>query len=207
MWTAEHEAHAKSMRERPRSYTRDEALEERAPSPMGPRFMGVAGTVVPISLTRGYHALVSQSDYERVAALKWRAHTGSDGRVYAKAHMPGSGRRGKSLSMHRFILGVTDPKVKVDHADGDGLHNWRTNLRRSSNAQNVRNQAKHRDSTSPYKGIYQLKNGLWRAQIMCQYKKIYLGTFTSPKDAALCYDANAKKLHGEFARLNFAEVA
>lgn len=44
-----------------------------------------------IPLTRGYSALVSPQDYERVAALNWQVSL-KDGRAYAKAHVPGSGK-------------------------------------------------------------------------------------------------------------------
>lgn len=164
-------------------------------------------TVIPVMLTRGYHALVSVEDYERVSAIKWRACIDERSQiVYARAHLPGSGKRGVDLIMHRFIMNAA-PGQRIDHRDGDGLHNWRENLRPATNAQNVRNQRGHitGKATSKFKGVYRLPSGLFRAQIMCQYRKINLGSFTTEQDAAMAYDANARKLHGEFARLNFAE--
>jgi len=158
-------------------------------------------------LNHGFHALVSVEDYERVSQIKWRARwIKKELRYYAVAHLPGSGRRGKSIMMHRFIVGAA-PDQRVDHIDGDGLHNWRENLRSASNAQNIRNQRPHISGkiTSKYKGVYRLPGGRYRAQIMCQYKKINLGTFADEREAARTYDLNALKLHGEFARVNFPE--
>lgn len=163
---------------------------------------------VLVPLTRGYSALVDMEDYARVSALKWQVHIEPDGRLYATAHVPGSGQGGKSVLMHRFVKGVTDPKIKIDHKDGEGLHNWRDNLRIANNRQNISNQKKHKDCKNQFKGVSRLPNGTWRASITVQYKKKYLGRFATEELAARAYDEAARRLHGEFAHCNFQkEVA
>lgn len=159
-----------------------------------------------VPLTRGYSALVDEADYERVSALKWQVSL-RDGRAYAKAHVPGSGKHGKIFLMHRFLKGITDPRIKVDHKDGDGLHNWQDNLRAANNRQNISNQKKHKDCKNKFKGVTRRPDGTWRAQIMAQYKKKNLGNFPTEEAAAHGYDEAARRLHGEFAYLNFPEVA
>jgi len=111
--------------------------------------------------------------------------------------------------MHRVILGAADPAVKVDHRDGDGLNNRRSNLRKSTNAENIRNQAPHRDKkTSKLKGVcFYPKTGRYRAQIMADYRKVNLGSYATAEIAARVYDAAARELHGEFARVNFPQEA
>jgi hypothetical protein len=163
--------------------------------------------VIPVRLTRGYHALVSEQDYERVAAIKWRVKVDPDGRAYAVAHRPGSGKHGKSILMHRFVLGITDSNIKVDHANGLTLCNWRENLRPATNAENISNQRPHRDKrTSKLKGVcLNRRNGKFRAQIERHYHKINLGDFPTELDAARAYDAKARELFGPFARCNFPE--
>lgn len=164
------------------------------------------GTVTTILLNRGYHALIDIADFERVSAIKWRAHAKKDGTVYAEAHAPGSGHRGHSILMHRFILGYVPGDPRVDHKDGDGLHNWRSNLRPATNAENIRNQRPHKDKKgSKFKGVCRNKNGSYRAQITFNQKKKNLGSFNDEIQAARVYDAAAYKMHGEFARLNFVK--
>lgn len=154
--------------------------------------------LVAVVLTRGYSALVDVADYPLVREKKWRVHVCVDGQTYAVA---GSGAQ--TLTMHRLIMG-TPAGERVDHIDGDGLHNWRTNLRRCTNAQNIRNSKMSKRATSGFKGVSLMcKPGQFRAQICCQYKKINLGNFPTAVEAARAYDAAALKLFGAFARTNF----
>lgn len=105
--------------------------------------------------------------------------------------------------MHRVILGETNPEVCIDHQDGDGLNNRRCNLRRCTNEQNSRNQRAHRNKrTSAFKGVYRMADGQFRAHITVHYKKFNLGNYPTQEAAAEAYDKAARKLHGEFARLN-----
>lgn len=47
--------------------------------------------------------------------------------------------------MHRWIMGVTDPEIEVDHRDNDGLNNQRYNLRPCTHLQNMRFRQPERD--------------------------------------------------------------
>jgi len=125
--------------------------------------------------------------------------------VYAvrKTHGPHSSR--KSLYLHREILGVTEPRVKVDHLNGDGLDNQRENLRACSTAQNNMNRAKRRRrSSSTYKGVcWHTRYGRFQAEIKLNGKSKFLGMFETEVDAALAYDAAAREHFGQFACTNF----
>jgi hypothetical protein len=163
-----------------------------------------------IQLTQGYFATVPNSDFARVSALgSWQAGVsrradGSIATVYAVHHTKKQ-NKAITLAMHRFILGITDSKIKVDHKDGDGLHNWRRNLRVASKGDNAHNSRLRCDNLSGFKGVWWNKNEQrYKAGIRINGKNKHLGTF--PKDqliaAIQAYDRAAIRYFGRFACTN-----
>lgn len=110
---------------------------------------------------------------------------------------------GKRLLLHRVIMQVTDPNVPVDHIDGDTLNNQRSNIRIATPSGNQCNQKIRSDNSSGYRGVskYRHRDG-WIATIQVMGKQHRLGVFDTAHEAALAYNAAAKRLHGRFARLN-----
>jgi len=147
-----------------------------------------------IPLTHGKIALVSDEDYERVNQFKWRASW--QGRHWYAAS-------GDNTKLHRFILGLENPKIIVDHIDGDELNCQRSNMRVCTNAENLRNRGKQKNNTSGFKGvIWYAPSRKWRAQIKLNGNRKHLGHFDNIIDAARAYDEAAVKYFGEFAQLN-----
>lgn len=172
----------------------------------GPKFMAneawQAGDIVGMLLTCDQVVIVDACDYPLVAGHRWAA-TRVAGIWYAKAtvRMP-DGRR-TSLMMHRLILGLSHGDNRnVDHVNGNGLNNTRSNLRLATVSQNARNRRKHRPTSSRYKGVARRRNGNWRAMIFVGGKNRYLGDFKAERDAALAYNLAAFEHYGEFALLN-----
>lgn len=65
---------------------------------------------------------------------------------------------------------------------------------------------KRKNKTSKFQGVgFYKKTNKWRARIGYKGKQILLGYHSTPEEAARAYDAKAKELRGEFARLNFPE--
>lgn len=93
------------------------------------------------------------------------------------------------------------PRGVVDHIDGNRSFNAIRNLRICSIRQNVSFQAMHRDNTTGYKGVHR-KRSMWSAEITVNRKKVRLGVFRSPQDAAQAYDTAAISLLGEYAKTN-----
>lgn len=157
-------------------------------------------SVLAVPLTRGYVALVDAADYPRViAAGRWnvRPHGKT---IYAQhAIVLPDGRR-STQQMHNFITGV----IGIDHRNGDGLDNRRSNLRITTQAQNCANTRIRSNNKSGFKGVsWKASRNAWCAQIKRGDKSYYLGLFDDREVAARAYDAAAVEFFGEYARINF----
>jgi hypothetical protein len=154
-----------------------------------------------IKLTRGYVALVSPEDYDRVAAHKWTAMPiKGKSLVYARRSVWVDGKC-RTILLHRFIA-RTPAGVLTDHRDGNGLDCRQHNLRSATHAQNSFNKRFRRPATGLI-GVSSQTPGRYRAAIKAGGKRVYTKTFPSPALAAAARDLLAKQLHGEFAVLNF----
>jgi hypothetical protein len=165
--------------------------KHRIPSDRWPR---KCGRIARIPLNHGHHAILDATDIELVRGFVWYLRISHAGNKYAKANTPDGGHH----YLHRLILGITDPGVKVDHRDGDGLNCRRSNLRIASVADNNRNR---RSKRGFYKGVHSHRRK-WYAIIGYQGKRIYLGLFSTPEAAAIAYNRKATELFGQFAYLN-----
>jgi hypothetical protein len=145
-----------------------------------------------IQLTKGYVALVDDEDFERVSQFKWRVSH----RTYAVRSYVSGGRVLTQL-MHRFIMGVTDPNVQVDHIFHNGLDNQKKNLRLATNSQNQKNSLISPRNKSGYKGVCWHKRAeKYSASYGLNGKRIAIGYFDCPIEAARNYNKVAVE-HGE----------
>ena len=149
-----------------------------------------------IALTRGKIAVVDTCNYEKLNAVTWRA----DKRPKSQG-VKFVARSDEGL-MHRIILGITDPKIEVDHWNGDTLDNRTDNLRIATRGQNSMNVGAKSHSKTKIKGVEKTPFGTYTARIRANNKRYYLGTFGSPTAAAQAYNAAAIQHHGEFAKIN-----
>ena len=158
----------------------------------------------------GRVALVDDEDYELVARYRWTVMEHDPAAPGRRSHGPYAisdmrrGRRkiGEVVWMHHLITGSRG----IDHADGDGLNNQRSNLRPASRGQYAANSRKNPGRSSKYKGVsWDRQRSRWAVFIMIDGKKFGLGRFTDEEDAALTYDVAARDAFGEFARTNFQE--
>lgn len=156
-----------------------------------------------IPLTRGKVAIVDDEDFEWLNQWKWYY----DSTGYAvRGVWDKEVNKQRKVRMHRVILGVTDPKIHVDHADGNPLNNTRGNLRVCTHQQNHMNERKRKNCCSQYKGVcFDKRAGKWRAYIKKDGKQIHLGLYVDEKEAARAYNDAAFFLFGEFACLNQIE--
>jgi hypothetical protein len=151
-----------------------------------------------IPVTGGYMALVDLDDVELVLGHKWSAlPTGNT--VYAQRAIQRTDGRWTTQKLHTFLTGY----ALTDHRNGNGLDNRRSNLREATQSQNLCNR-RPRVGASGFKGVTWFERlGKWKAQCSKAGKHHNLGYFVDVEDAARAYDDAARRLHGEFATLNF----
>jgi len=154
-----------------------------------------------IELKNGIKTKVDDRDYLRLSQYKWYFQ-----RYKASGYVVRSLKKnGKRVlrSMHRMILDAPIG-TEVDHKDGDGLNNQRSNLRLCTHQQNGFNQGtQRRKKSSKYKGVYWQKTiGKWIAKIKYNGKMHHIGCYINGIAAAQAYDKEARKHFGEFARPN-----
>jgi hypothetical protein len=149
----------------------------------------------------GYQVLVDDQDAARVLATKWHIQHDSlkrYGRVYFYRSLP----QNKTISLHRFILGLGKGEGGiVDHINNNPLDNRKENLRICTNAQNQYNRKRNKNNTSGYRGVrWSSQYKKWRAVIIVNKHNIYLGIFDDPQKAHEVYVRAAHKYYGVFAR-------
>jgi hypothetical protein len=155
-----------------------------------------------ILLTKGKIALVDDDMFDYLNQWKWYAKNSGEN-WYAKRSVWANGKK-HNISMHRLLMNISDPKIQIDHKDGDGLNNQKSNLRFCTRSQNYMNKKSQVHKTSIYKGIYYHKaSKKYIAKVGYNKNQIYLGYFKNELDAAKAYDIKALELFGEFARPNF----
>lgn len=97
------------------------------------------------------------------------------------------------------------PPEDIDHINGDRADNRIVNLRLATRSQNLCNKRRDRRGSVPFRGVSKGKAGRFQAHIKLNRKSKYLGTFDRAEDAARAYDDEARRMHGDFAVLNFPD--
>ena len=147
------------------------------------------------------HCSLDTEDYLKIK--KYRYHIIKQKNVYYAArgyYKNGDHNKHSTIFMHREILST---RLDIDHKDGIGLHNKKSNLRPCTNSQNQLNRSIDKRNKTGYKGVFLPKNkNKFYASIRINNKAHFLGLFNDDISAARAYDAAALEHFGEFARLN-----
>lgn len=145
-----------------------------------------------IPTTRRQWTLVDDDVYWVICKHRWSLTGGS--KPYAATRI-----NNIHVRLHHLVIGCPPEGLQVDHINGNTLDNRRCNLRFATPSQNCQNKAPA--LLRKWKGIRQYKCG-WMARIRTPDGRICLGTFKTDIEAARAYNEAAKRLFGEFARLN-----
>lgn len=167
-----------------------------------PRPIRIDGDVAFVTLTHGHQAVIDADDAAFVADRCWHAQA-SRNTVYAMCNAlraEGGIRGQKRVMMHRFLMNP-DAEMQIDHINGDGLDNRRSNLRIATHAQNMQNRKLFTNSSTGFKGVSAYNpTGLWQAKIAINGRRIWLGVFATPEAAHDAYVRASASMHGEFSK-------
>lgn len=155
-----------------------------------------------IPLTNGKRAIVDDEDFYRVSFVKWHYLKSKNTNGYATRSGRVNGRL-TTIRMHHVVFGR---KVMIDHINGNGLDNRRTNLRECTHQQNCANRQPSKNMVrkmSPYRGVgWDSKKSKWKAFMYFKGKAINLGWYKDEKDAAIAVNAASQFTNGHFAYQN-----
>lgn len=160
-----------------------------------------------IRISSGKTACVDDADVNWVLQWRWQHDHGYVSRRVRKDGIA------KKIYLHRALLDAP-AGVEVDHINGNGLDNRRTNLRLATKSQNAANATKRSGTTSRFKGVYlhrvasvvagrMYSYTYWCARIHTCTGVQVIGYFKNEEEAAKAYDTEARSIYGRYARLNF----
>lgn len=157
----------------------------------------IEGQVAYVLLTRGYEAMIDAEDVHLVENYNWWASS-CGGLHYAVRTGPRPMQ--KKSYMHREIMDAQEGFC-VDHINGNGLDNRKSNLRVCTHSQNQRNQGTPRHNSSGFKGVCWSKDKQkWQAGIKINGKNKFLGRYETPEEAHKAYCDASAKYHGAFGK-------
>ena len=156
----------------------------------------ISSSVMLLSINEKYTVLFDIDDYATVCRYQWSVSSNG----YACS---GAGK--KQVLFHRLILNASC-ESQVDHINRNKLDNRKCNLRLCSATQNHYNKSQQSNCQSGYRGVALNQYGRWVANINQNGKSIFLGSYTTPEDAANAYDSAAAIVAGEFAYRNLPQV-
>lgn len=150
----------------------------------------INGDVLEIRTRKGVLILADSEDYEKLRCHSW---------CISKTGYAVTSINNKIVRLHRYLLGLTDPKKVVDHKNHNQLDNRKCNLRICTIHENCMNTSGNKNSIFPV-GIRQMPSGKYQARIQVNRKEIRLGLFEKLEEAVHARQSAELEYCGDFAQ-------
>jgi hypothetical protein len=145
-----------------------------------------------------HEVIIDEEDKDLFFSRSWGIHKKSNTCYLRYRH---SGKK-LSLFFHRELMKAS-LNYQIDHINGNGLDNRKSNLRICAFSDNMKNNHGHKKRYSKFKGaFYRPKLDKWVSMITKDRKQYYLGLFKTEQEAAKAYNEAALIYHGNFANIN-----
>ncbi len=135
-------------------------------------------------MTQGKSALVDEADYDFLMRWKWFAHYCHFIWYALRRRRASEGDGPKKIAMQTALL-IAKDGCRVDHIDGDGLNNRRSNLRVATRSVNQRNYHRRRPTQLGLPVGVAKSGKKFVAQI--DSNRVKLGRFDTPAEAHAAY--------------------
>jgi hypothetical protein len=114
---------------------------------------------------------------------------------------------GKSIRLHRLVMGYPDKVCDVDHKRHNLFDNRKSELRICRHSDNVHNHIQHKHNTSGESGVYfENYTNKWKVTIKYLNKNISIRRFDNFEDAVRARKQAEEKYFGEYSYDNSQEV-
>ena len=126
-------------------------------------------------------------------------------------HRHGDNRCVPEITRSRLVwFAVNGPipqGMQINHINHNTLDDKITNLELVTCQQNSWYRRKSKGNTSGFKGVsYNKREKKYESRIRTAGKRIFLGYYYTPEEAARAYDEAAREYYGKFAVLNFPNI-
>ena len=144
-----------------------------------------------ISLTQNKETIVDDDIYEVIGHLKWYAQ--NRGKTYYASKNIRIDKKWRVILLHHVVMGIPLDNNEIDHIDGNGLNNQRSNLRVVSRRKNGQNLGVHRNGKLIGATWVDSKNK-WIAKIKIGDRRVHIGSFDTELQAHEAYIKKAGEL-------------
>ena len=189
-----------------------DSIEDLVNGRIGPRIKRLVGNPYLVYSSgstvlfdvNGRTTVIDTEDFDRVKDITWLVKSnrarGQDATYAYGGTWDKESKTWTSIALHRYILGVFDPNIQVDHRDFETTNNKKENLRVATFVENMRHRRAFSNNEVGIRGIRQDKRrGSFQARITVDGKQIYLGESFDIEEAKRLRAEAEERYFGQFS--------